>query len=169
MPYAVGGAIALGYYGEPRGTIDIDLNVFVTVDRAREVLHALSSLGLTFSEKEAIAEVEGKGQTTVRWEPHVVDLFFINHRFHRECASRVREVPFGDDRIMILSAEDLLLFKIAFNRRKDWLDIEQVLFSMAGSLDLNYLRKWCRTFFDSADARNVDLESTIERILGADA
>ena len=31
IPHAVGGAIALGYYAEPRATIDVDINVFVPV------------------------------------------------------------------------------------------------------------------------------------------
>jgi hypothetical protein len=35
VPHAFGGALALAYYTEdPRGTDDIDLNVFVAVERA---------------------------------------------------------------------------------------------------------------------------------------
>src|SRR5947209_7381077 len=37
IPHAFGGALALAYYAEPRATIDIDLNVFVPVDRYPDV------------------------------------------------------------------------------------------------------------------------------------
>lgn len=34
IPYAIGGALALGYYAEPRGTVDVDINIFVTPPEA---------------------------------------------------------------------------------------------------------------------------------------
>jgi hypothetical protein len=30
IPYAIGGAIALGFYAPPRATLDVDINIFVT-------------------------------------------------------------------------------------------------------------------------------------------
>jgi len=38
VPHAFGGAISLAYHAEPRATIDIDVNVFVPVDRVDEIL-----------------------------------------------------------------------------------------------------------------------------------
>ena len=41
-----GGALALAYYAEPRGTLDVDVNVFVPLDRTGPVLALLdASLG----------------------------------------------------------------------------------------------------------------------------
>ena len=31
LPYAVGGALALSNYAPPRGTVDVDINVFIAV------------------------------------------------------------------------------------------------------------------------------------------
>ena len=45
IPHAFGGAIALAYYATPRATVDIDVNVFVPVERADEVLSLLERLG----------------------------------------------------------------------------------------------------------------------------
>ena len=42
IPHAIGGALALAYYAEPRATIDIDLNVFVPPERWEEVVGALA-------------------------------------------------------------------------------------------------------------------------------
>ena len=45
-PHAFGGALALAYHAEPRATVDIDLNVFIPVERADEVLAPLGRLGV---------------------------------------------------------------------------------------------------------------------------
>ena len=42
FPHAFGGALALAYYAEPAATIDIDLNVFVAVDRFDDVAAPLA-------------------------------------------------------------------------------------------------------------------------------
>src|SRR5690242_17834890 len=44
LPHAIGGAVALGAYAEPRPTADIDVNVFVAAEREPEVRAALSGL-----------------------------------------------------------------------------------------------------------------------------
>ena len=43
LPYAIGGAIALGFYATPRATIDVDVNVFVSP--VADLERALSGLG----------------------------------------------------------------------------------------------------------------------------
>ncbi|MCU0981861.1 MAG: hypothetical protein MUF25_22140 [Pirellulaceae bacterium] len=45
QPYALGGAIALGYWGAPRGTLDVDVTVFLPPDRPSECLWLLQDLG----------------------------------------------------------------------------------------------------------------------------
>ncbi|MEX0873855.1 MAG: hypothetical protein WD646_13955 [Actinomycetota bacterium] len=168
IPHAIGGAIALAYYGEPRTTIDIDVNVFVDADRAGPVLDVLAGLGIDGVSDETIGIVSRVGQIELLWDETPIDLFFMNHPLHRECAKRVRQVPFGTDVIKILAVEDLVLFKIAFNRRKDWIDLEQVLFATAGTFDLNYLRRWADDLFENGDPRLIELQAVIERILGPD-
>src|SRR5213594_2717229 len=42
IPYAIGGAIALGFYAAPRATVDVDVNVFVSPER--ELARALDAL-----------------------------------------------------------------------------------------------------------------------------
>jgi hypothetical protein len=46
----------------------------------------------------------------------------------------VRRAEFGDTTIPILAPEHLVVCKAVFNRRKDWLDIEQILI---GALDVD--------------------------------
>ena len=46
IPYAFGGAIALAYYAAPRGTEDIDINVFLKAEKAGTCLEKLERLGI---------------------------------------------------------------------------------------------------------------------------
>jgi hypothetical protein len=42
VPHAFGGALALAYHiAEPRATVDIDVNIWVDVDRATQVMRSL--------------------------------------------------------------------------------------------------------------------------------
>lgn len=46
IPYAVGVAIAYGFFGAARGTHDVDLNLFVAGDQSSDALDALIEAGL---------------------------------------------------------------------------------------------------------------------------
>ena len=72
IPYAIGGALALAYYAEPRVTIDIDLNVFVGVDRLDELLLALPD-GVQASDEQATA-LHRDGQARLWWDDTPVDV-----------------------------------------------------------------------------------------------
>ena len=46
IAHAFGGALALAYYAEPRTTVDVDVNVFVTADHADDIAAVLAPLGV---------------------------------------------------------------------------------------------------------------------------
>jgi inosine-uridine nucleoside N-ribohydrolase len=164
LPHAFGGAIAFAYYGEPRVTIDVDINVFVRPEQAAAVFAALAPLGVTAHET-AVSEVERDGQVGLRWGRTPVDLFFAYDAFHDHAAKRVRAVPFGKVTIPILAAEDLLVRKAVFDRRKDWIDIDQILALTAGDLDIDDVRRWVTRIVGSDDARLAKLNAAIAEIL----
>lgn len=132
--HAFGGAIALAYCtGEPRGTIDIDLNVFTPPEEAGLAFASLPREVRTTSEEADIAEREG--QVRLFWGDTPIDVFFSHHSFHEAVADRVRVVPFANTRIPVLGCEDLVVFKAVFARTKDWADIEAV--AGAGTIDVD--------------------------------
>jgi hypothetical protein len=134
MPWAIGGALALAYATEePRGTRDIDINVFVPSTRAAEVFAALPS-GVVTTAADA-AEALRTDQVRVWWDDTPLDLFFAADSFHAEVARRCRDVPFEGRTIHVLCAEDLAVFKAMFDRGKDWVDIETM--AAAGAIDLD--------------------------------
>ncbi|HYL51038.1 MAG TPA: nucleotidyl transferase AbiEii/AbiGii toxin family protein [Acidimicrobiia bacterium] len=165
LPYAFGGALALAYYAEPRATVDIDVNVFVSPKAFRTVVKALEPLGVEATDTDRRSALRD-GQVRLWWGNTPVDLFFATDDFHSHVARRTRLVPFGDDTIRVLAAEDLLVCKAVFDRRKDWIDIEQVLLLTAGTLDLAEVRRWLVAILGGGDARRVRFEAAVREVLG---
>lgn len=132
--HAFGGAIALAYWTrDPRGTSDIDVNIFVAADAAAEALAALPE-GVEWGAKD-LEEIGRSGQVRLWWEQTPVDLFFSYEPLHEEAARHRRTVPFAGARIPILGPVELAVFKAVFDRTRDWADIEAML--EAETLDLD--------------------------------
>jgi len=163
IPYAFGGAIALAYYATPRATVDIDINVFVPVVRGSEVMAALETLGTDPLGPEQEARLERDGQARARWETTALDLFFSYDPLHDSCLERLRRVPFGRDGdfIQVLSAEDLAVLEVLFDRDKDWRDLHEMRFALGDAFDGEYARRWLRRILPEDDARYVRFEETL--------
>lgn len=158
IPYAIGGAIVLFYQSVPRTTVDVDINVFLPESEAERVLRVLVPLFDGFGDAKAAEEVLRTGQTRVFWDPVFIDLFFMNMEFLESASARTIEVPFADVTIRTLSAEDLVICKAMFNRRKDWADIEQLLFVQGGRFDYDYTLQWLTGMVGYDDERVRELD-----------
>jgi len=134
IPHAFGGALALAWCTRrARGTIDIDLNVFVDVGRSAEVFTALPA-AIAWTDHD-LAAVEADGQVRLWWDGTPVDLFFDTTEFHAEVAGRTRTQQFAGSALPFLSCTDLAVFKAFFNRTRDWADLEEMV--EAGTLDVD--------------------------------
>lgn len=151
FPHAFGGAIALGYHAEPRATIDIDIDVFVPTSAARAVLECLCEHRFALDLEVALAAVAQTDQVRLWLDGVLVDLFFANFPFHESCARRAVTVPFGDLQVQVLSAEDIVIWKVLFDRPKDWLDIRQVLLTQGRAFDAPYALRWLTELLGNDD------------------
>ncbi len=141
IPHAVGGAIALAYCTlDPRGTRDLDFNLFVGTERAREVLAVLPDR--VEVDGDRLERLERVGQVRLKSGPIPLDLFLNVLPFHQHVAERVRQVPFEGRTIPILSCTALVVFKAFFDRTQDWADIEAMV--EARSFDENEAADWIR-------------------------
>lgn len=130
IPHAFGGAIALAYCtDEPRGTRDIDINIFLDPARARSVLRALPDE--VAWEPDDLMKIDRDGQVRLDWATMPVDLFFSVHDFHKEVAGGTRVVPFEGGTIPVLGCTAVVVFKALSNRWRDWGDIQEVVRSHA--------------------------------------
>lgn len=160
IDHAFGGAIALAYWTlDPRGTSDIDVNLFIAPARCAEALAALPT-GIAHGERDAAA-VRADGQVRLWWESTPVDLFFDYEDLHSEAARNTRTVPFEGTEIPILGPVELAVFKTMFDRTKDWADIEAML--AARTLDVDAVRAHLVRLVGTSDARLRRLEESIRR------
>lgn len=133
IPHAFGGALALTWcIEEPRATMDIDVNIFIDAERFADGLEALPD-GVTWTPKDE-ATLGRDGQARLTWGRHPVDVFFNTTEFHDRAAARIRWETFEGEQIPFLDCNDLTIFKVFFNRPKDWLDLQYML--DVGSVDL---------------------------------
>ncbi len=151
IPHALGGAIALAYYAEPRTTIDIDMNVFVPVESWPKVVDALAAIGVATGDLDSAA-LERDEQCRLWWGRNPVDLFFSYDPLHEEMRKETRRVPFAGTTVPILSPEHLAVCKAMFDRPKDWIDIEQMLVATDG-IDVAQIEGWLKRMVSDADPR----------------
>ena len=156
LPHAFGGALALAWCTQrARGTIDIDVNVFVDVDRAEQVFRALPRK-VEWTDPD-VAVLRRDGQTRVWWDKTPLDLFVNTTPFHAEVALRTRYEEFAGASIPFLSCHDVAVFKAFFNRTKDWADIEEML--AAGTLNVPRVRGVLARYLGADDERVARLAS----------
>jgi hypothetical protein len=155
LPHAIGGAIALAYCtAEPRGTRDLDVNVFVAQTRFPEVAEALPE-GVVITPGD-IALAERDGQVRLMWDDTPVDVFMNNVPFHAVAQKGVREVDFMGRTIPVLGCTSLAVFKAMFDRTQDWADIEAM--HAVGSIDLDETGRWLREMTGPESPRVQRLE-----------
>lgn len=125
IAHAFGGAIALAYcIEEPRGTRDLDVNIFVDASKAESVLASLP--GAVRVRKKDIAKVKRDGQARLDWDGTPIDVFLNNLPLHDAVAASVVWVRLEGRDVPVLDCASLVVFKAFFDRTKDWADIEAV-------------------------------------------
>jgi hypothetical protein len=123
--HAFGGAIALAYcVEEPRGTRDLDVNVFVDASQAESALASLPT-GVRVRKKD-IAKVKRDGQARLDWDGTPIDVFLNNVPLHDAVAGSVVWVKLEGRDVPVLDCASLTIFKAFFDRTKDWADIEAI-------------------------------------------
>ena len=159
LPHAFGGALALAWCTErARGTIDIDVNVFVPAADADLMIAALpNDVVCRPSDRDQLFT---EGQSRLWWGSTPVDLFLDTTPFHVDVGRRLRTEPFAGHEIPFLSCRDLAVFKAFFDRTKDWADLEEM--QAAGTLDIEAIAGVLVHYLDGDDHR-------VARLLSLDA
>lgn len=150
IDHAFGGALALAWCTQQaRGTIDLDVNVFVGPERTDETLAALPPGVVATSDDRALLVRDG--QARLWWGTTPLDVFLNTTDFHEGVSSRVRWEPFAGVELPFLACGDLAVFKTFFNRTRDWADLEAM--RDAGTLDVAAVAGVLATFLGPDDDR----------------
>jgi hypothetical protein len=152
ISYALGGALAYGFWAVPRGTVDVDVDVFASEPELSVVFRTLESLGIQINEIEARAQEKSQGMFIGRWGPYRIDIFTPSIAFSREAeATRVRR-SLGSGEAWILSAEAIAVFKLLFFRTKDLADLERLV-AIHVELQVDYVRRHVAEMMGEDDER----------------
>lgn len=158
LPYAIGGALALGFYALPRAA-DVDLNVFLPPAAIDQVLRALRLGGVRVDdEAQARRQAADEGQFRGYVGNMRIDVFVPAFAYYASLSERRRQVSLLSRPAWILGAEDLVVLKMMFFRRKDLADVEAILREQPG-LDRPYVRQTLIELVGADDPRMVTLAS----------
>jgi hypothetical protein len=165
LPYALGGALALGAWGVPRTTSDVDVSVFVSEKDLDGLLDSLERAGAMVDRTEAHRTVARTGLFVAYYGRTRIDLFIAHHPWHAEMQQRRVSLPTPDGQARwFLSAEDTALAKLLYARPKDVQDLERLFTVQAGRIDLAYLHQWLLRMVPAGDARLQLLEDLARKL-----
>ena len=86
--YALGGAIALGFWAEPRGTLDVDVTLYLPADRPTHCLRLLQQVGCEVNTNEATQSLTEHGYCEVTFGGFRIDVFLPTIEFYEEARQR---------------------------------------------------------------------------------
>jgi hypothetical protein len=139
------GSFARNFYAEPRSTKDADVVLSVPGGSLRPLLDAL---GPEFQVEQQMTFKTNTGTMRSRLA-HVasgftIELFFLsNDVFDQERFKRRRAIRYEDAPTFILTAEDVIVTKLRWARRKDLDDVRDVIAVQGdAALDWEYIHKW---------------------------
>lgn len=139
LPYAIGGALALGIHGVSRSTQDVDVNVFANAEQLDALLALLQANGVQVDAAKARTEGVTEGVFFCWAGTMRIDVFLPSIELSWEALrTRVSAVVQGSP-TWFLSSELLSCFKLLFFRPKDLLDLERLV-ATASKLDVARVR-----------------------------
>lgn len=151
--YALGGAIALGFWANPRGTLDVDLTLFLPPERPGECIWLLGDIGCDVTASEAQKSLSEHGFCRAMCGEFRVDVFLPTTPFYEVARTRRRRVDLEGQSVMIWDAECLTVFKMMFFRDKDLVDIKQMLRTQGPDFDRTWVRNQLEAAFGQRDPR----------------
>lgn len=151
--YAIGGAIALGFWAEPRGTLDVDLTLYLPLDDPHRCIRLLEQIGCTLDRRRVEETLREHTFCQVACMGLRVDVFLPMSPFYESAKARRRRTPLGNGEAYIWDAETLCVFKMMFFRRKDLTDVESILRSQGPALDRQWIEQSLIDIYGQRDPR----------------
>ena len=127
VAYLLIGGYAVGYYGYPRATADMDVWIAVNPQNAQRTVNALERFGMRMPEiSPALFQEKGKvirmGVPPMRLEIQT-DISGVDFE---QCFTRRNRVAFAGIQVSLISLDDLKANKKASGRYKDLEDLEHL-------------------------------------------
>lgn len=148
IPYLIIGGIAAGALGEPRATIDIDLNIILKPDDLIGLLKCAKEMELDFNKEEVLQQVKMQEPFRMFYGGVRIDFIISSTEFEENAFNRRQKIRLFNKDAYFPTPEDLIVLKIISGRRKDMTDVESIMIRSKGKLDTPYMDKWVRQIAD---------------------
>lgn len=149
MDYMLVGGLAVGIWGEPRATVDIDFLIAIGTDEFETLRHSLleSSRFVFIHDKPMVFEKITFLRATLKSNADIaVDFIFADDDFKHEALKRKETVALDDVSVNISTPEDLIILKLLSGREQDRLDANKIIAIQGKNLDNGYLQMWVERF-----------------------
>lgn len=157
IPYMITGALASGYYGLPRSTVDLDVVVRLEESDINRLVEAAQKTSFEINKHGALAGMRIENRIVMRSpKAYRIDLWLLRSKYDEMAFARRRRVRIFGESAYICSPEDLVLQKLRVGRVQDEDDIVGVLIRQAGKLNKKYLTSW---------APSLGVEQVLERVI----
>jgi len=141
--YCLIGAVAIGAWGQPRTTQDVDVLLVLENTLRDRTIQNFQGQGFEVDHEWA------KHNPMIR-EWHIrlskggipVDLMLPRDNHDLAALQRRRRKKLNDLWVFVMSPEDLVLNKLKVGRPRDFEDALSVIVRQRGHLDISYLEKW---------------------------
>lgn len=159
IPYAITGALAVGYYGVPRTTYDVDVIVSVNKSQNKKLMDQARKSGFNFHELEVLKLAE-IGNVVMMWAPegYKIDFWLAKTNRDKAAITRRRKATVFDRSVWMISPEDLIVSKLLTGRPRDLGDIVGILTRQKGKLDKKYLLHTAK-YHDAGEKLSEIMES----------
>ena len=131
------------------------MNLFVGKDQIPTVLQALPN-GVSWTQTDR-KRLQRDLQHRLWWQQTPLDLFFNSTDYHDDLLQRIHWEDFAGNKLPFISCQDLAVFKVFFDRTKDWADLEAM--RDAGTLDMAFVGVVIRRHLGEDDPRLTRLAS----------
>jgi hypothetical protein len=162
--YAFGGALALGYWAAPRGTIDVDVTLYISPDDPSECVGLLRDAGCDFQRIDVMVSLQEHGFCRVTYHGFQLDVFLPTIAFYEHARLRRRRVSLEGQPVMIWDPETLCVFKMMFFRRKDVADVEQILRVQGNKLDRQWVVDRVVEMYGARDPRVTRWRELVDQV-----
>ena len=150
IPYAIIGGIAVQFWGEPRGTEDLDLTVMVPIEKESGLIEELAARfpsripdAAGFARRNRVLLLRASNGVPV-------DVSLGLPGYDQQMFQRTQTFSLDPDHeVRVCSAEDLIIHKALAGRGHDLRDIEMVVVAQRDRLDVQYIRGWLTFFGDT--------------------
>ncbi len=153
VDYAVGGALAIGLWSEPRSTIDVDITLFLDPKTPEVCIKLLAAIGCEFDQDPATKLLREFGYCKVNWRDCTVDIFLPTNPFLLAAKHRRSSMMFRGREVRFWNAEVMAVLKMMFFRKKDSIDLEKLIRAQQTNLDRPWVRQKLTEIFGEFDPR----------------